>query len=174
MISVAIGIFGSLGLFLFGMKIMSEGLQRTTGSGLRHLLNTMTRNRFAGVFTGFLTTSIIQSSSATTVMLVGFVNAGLVSLRQAIGVIMGANIGTTVTFWLVSYLGFKFSVSSLALPAVGIGMGLLLFKRLGKEEWGTTLIGFGVLFLGLGFLKDSVPDLRSNPELFELASQRSR
>ncbi len=170
MISVAIGIFGSLGLFLFGMKVMSEGLQRTTGSGLRRLLNNMTRNRFAGLFTGFLTTSIIQSSSATTVMLVGFVNAGLVSLRQAIGVIMGANIGTTVTFWLVSYLGFKFSVSSLALPAVGIGMGLLLFKRLGKEEWGSTLIGFGILFLGLGFLKDSVPDLRSNPEVFDFVT----
>lgn len=149
---------------------MSEGLQRTTGSGLRQLLNTMTRNRFAGIFTGFLTTSIIQSSSATTVMLVGFVNAGLVQLRQAIGVIMGANIGTTVTFWLVSYLGFKFSVSTLALPAIGIGMALLLFKSLSKEEWGTTLVGFGVLFLGLGFLKDSVPDLRSNPELFDFVT----
>lgn len=149
---------------------MSEGLQRTSGSGLRQLLNKMTRNRFSGLMTGFITTTVIQSSSATTVMLVGFVNAGLVSLRQAIGVIMGANIGTTVTFWLVSYLGFKFSVSTLALPAVGIGMGLLLFKRLGKEEWGTTLIGFGILFLGLGFLKDSVPDLRSSPELFEFVT----
>lgn len=170
MISVAITIFGGLGLFLFGMKIMSEGLQRTTGSGLRQLLNTMTRNRFNGLLTGLLTTTIIQSSSATTVMLVGFVNAGLVNLRQAIGVIMGANIGTTVTFWLVSYLGFKFSVSALALPAIGIGMALLLAKRLGREEWGTTLIGFGVLFLGLGFLKDSVPDLRSNPELFDFVT----
>jgi len=149
---------------------MSEGLQRSTGSRLRQLLNNMTRNRIAGVFTGFLATSIIQSSSATTVMLVGFVNAGLVSLRQAAGVIMGANIGTTVTFWLVSYFGFKFSVSSLALPAVGIGMVLLLFKSLGKEEWGNTLIGFGLLFLGLGFLKDSVPDLRGNPEFFDFVT----
>ncbi|MEM6884370.1 MAG: Na/Pi cotransporter family protein [Verrucomicrobiota bacterium] len=170
MVFDAIAILGSLGLFLFGMKIMSEGLQRTTASRLRQSLHSMTRNRFAGVLTGFLTTSIIQSSSATTVMLVGFVNAGLVNLRQAIGVIMGANIGTTITIWLVSYLGFKFSITALALPAVGIGMALLLFKGLGKEEWGTTLIGFGILFLGLDFLKDSVPDLRSNPELFDFVT----
>lgn len=162
---------GSLGLFLYGMKVMSEGLQRSAGEGLRSILQSMTRNRFAGLATGFVTTSIVQSSSATTVMLVSFVNAGLVNLRQAIGVIMGANIGTTVTFWLVSYLGFKFSITSLALPAVGVGMVLLLFRQLRLTDVGATCVGFGLLFLGLGFLKDSVPDLRQHPEIFQFVQQ---
>jgi phosphate:Na+ symporter len=162
----AFTLIGSLGLFLYGMKVMSEGLQRSAGEGIRSILDLMTKNRFIGLLTGFVTTAVVQSSSATTVMLVGFVNAGLVNLRQAIGVIMGANIGTTVTFWIVSYLGFKFSVSALALPAIGVGMVLLLIRRLNSVDAGTTLIGFGLLFLGLGFLKDSVPDLRQYPEVF--------
>ncbi|MEO8350811.1 MAG: Na/Pi symporter, partial [Chthoniobacteraceae bacterium] len=157
-------ILGSLGLFLYGMKVMSEGLQRSAGERLRKILDSMTRNRFSGLMTGFLTTSVIQSSSATTVMLVGFVNAGLITLRQAIGVIMGANIGTTVTFWIVSFLGFKFSITGLALPSVGIGMVLLMFRRLKASDAGAALIGFGLLFLGLDFLKDSVPDLRQHTE----------
>jgi phosphate:Na+ symporter len=164
-------LIGSLGLFLYGMKVMSEGLQRSAGEGLRSILQSMTRNRFAGLFTGFVTTSVVQSSSATTVMLVGFVNAGLVNLRQAIGVIMGANIGTTVTFWLVSYLGFKFDVTSLALPAIGVGMVLLLVRKFRLTDVGATIVGFGLLFLGLGFLKDSVPDLRQHPEIFEFVQQ---
>ncbi len=159
-------LIGSLGLFLYGMKVMSEGLQRSAGERLRAILDSMTKNRFVGVVTGFATTTVVQSSSATTVMLVGFVNAGLVNLRQAIGVIMGANIGTTVTFWIVSYLGFKFSVTALALPAIGVGMVLLLIRRLNVADAGATLVGFGLLFLGLGFLKDSVPDLRQYPEIF--------
>ncbi len=162
---------GSLGLFLFGMKVMSEGLQRSAGEKLRHILQSMTRNRFVGLVTGFITTSVVQSSSATTVMLVGFVNAGLVNLRQAIGVIMGANIGTTVTFWIVSYLGFKFSVTSMALPAVGVGMMMLLAGRQRFSDVGSTLIGFGILFLGLDFLKDSVPELGQFPEYFEFVQQ---
>ena len=160
-------LIGALGLFLYGMKVMSEGLQRSAGEGLRSILQSMTRNRFTGLFTGFVTTSVVQSSSATTVMLVGFVNAGLVTLRQAIGVIMGANIGTTVTFWLVSYLGFKFSITSLSLPAIGVGMVLLLVRRFRLTDLGATIVGFGLLFLGLDFLKDSVPDLRQHPEIFE-------
>lgn len=162
---------GSLGLFLYGMKVMSEGLQRSAGERLRRILNAMTRNRVSGLLTGFLTTSVIQSSSATTVMLVGFVNAGLVTLRQAIGVIMGANIGTTVTFWIVSFLGFKFSITALALPAVGAGMFLLMVRRLNSADAGSALLGFGLLFLGLDFLKDSVPDVQQHTDALAFLSE---
>ena len=108
MISTLLNILGSLGVFLFGMKVMSEGIQKTAGSRLRDILAYMTQNRFAGVITGFITTCLVQSSSATTVMVVSFVNAGLLTLEQSIGIIMGANIGTTITGWLISILGFKF------------------------------------------------------------------
>ena len=114
MIFDALNILGSLGIFLFGMKVMSEGIQKTAGSRLRDILAYMTQNRFAGVFTGFITTCLVQSSSATTVMVVSFANAGLLSLVQSIGIIMGANIGTTITGWLVSILGFKFKIASIA------------------------------------------------------------
>src|SRR5690554_4568578 len=133
---------GSLGLFLYGMKIMSEGLQKLTGNKLRGILSAMTKNRVMGVFTGFAITAIIQSSSATTVMVVSFVNAGLLQLTQSIGVIMGANIGTTVTGWIVAILGFKVKMSALSLPAIGIGFTLFLFKKINKKDLGETLIGF--------------------------------
>ena len=160
-------VLGSLGVFLYGMRLMSEGLQQAAGSRLKRVLGYMTTNRFAGVLSGFGITAVIQSSSAATVMVVGFVDAGLLSLRQAIGVIMGANIGTTVTGWIVALLGFKFSITSAALPAIAVGMAILLIKKIDRDDLGEMLLGFGLLFLGLGLLKDSVPDIRENPQVLE-------
>ncbi|HJN68855.1 MAG: Na/Pi cotransporter family protein [Candidatus Marinimicrobia bacterium] len=161
MISTTFNILGSLGVFLFGMKVMSEGIQKTAGSRLRDILAYMTQNRFAGVFTGFLTTCLVQSSSATTVMTISFVNAGLLTLVQSIGIIMGANIGTTITGWMVSILGFKFSIISIALPSVGIGLPLIFSKITKRKNLGEIFVGFGLLFLGLKFLKQSVPEVDS-------------
>ncbi len=166
-------IAGSLGLFLFGMKIMSEGIQKAAGNRMKAILKFMTGNRFAAVFTGVAITAIIQSSSATTVMIVSFVNAGLMNLTQSIGVILGANIGTTVTGWLVALLGFKIKVSALAIPAIGIGFPFLFVKKLKHKDIGEVLIGFGLLFLGLSFLKDSVPDISQNPEALQFLTRFS-
>ncbi|MDR0628882.1 MAG: Na/Pi cotransporter family protein [Treponema sp.] len=154
-------IIGSLGLFLYGMKVMSDGIQHTAGPRLQQVLGFMTGNRVTAVLTGLVVTAIIQSSSATTVMVVSFVNAGLLTLTQAIGVIMGANIGTTITGWIVSLVGFTLSISSLALPAVGLGfvMRMLKWKH---RMLGEVLLGFGILFLGLDFLTQSMP--RISPE----------
>jgi phosphate:Na+ symporter len=167
MIYQSLQIIGSLGLFLFGMRTMSDGIQKVAGDRLQAILNYMTRNRAAAILTGFAITAIVQSSSATTVMVVSFVNAGLLQLVQAIGVIMGANIGTTVTGWIVAILGFKVKIDAMALPAIGIGFILLLSKKLGKQEHGEAIIGFGLLFLGLNFLKNSVPDIAAHPEMLE-------
>lgn len=164
-------ILGSLGLFLYGMKILSAGLQKTAGEKLQTILNFMTGNRVMAVLTGFLITLLVQSSSATTVMVVGFTNAGLLSLSQAIGVIMGANVGTTITGWIVALLGFKISVSSLAMPAIGIGFVIILLKKFEKPELGEIFLGFGLLFLGLQFLKESIPDIRSNLEVLNFLSR---
>ena len=166
MFSTLFEIFGSLGLFLYGMKVMSEGLQKVSGEGLRALIANMTRNRLSGIISGTLMTTLVQSSSATTVMIVSFVNAKLLTLRESIGMIMGANIGTTTTFWIVAILGFKFSLTSIALPCVGIGVAMIFFRTPKVRNTGEALIGFGILFLGLSFLKGSVPDVRANPELF--------
>ena len=164
-------LFGALGFFIYGMKIMSESIQRVAGSRMREILSSMTSNRFKGVLTGFLITSIVQSSSATTVLVVSFVNAGLLSLIEAIGVIMGANIGTTITAWLISIIGFKVKISAYALPIIAIGFPLIFFNRDKLKSWGEVLIGFALLFLGLEFLKDSVPDLQSNPEILIFLSK---
>ncbi len=158
-------LLGSLGIFLFGMKLMSESLQKVAGDKMRNILAAMTSNRVKGIFTGFLITAVIQSSSATTVMVVSFVNAGLLSLVESIGVIMGANIGTTVTAWLISILGFKVHMSTIAIPLIGIGFPLLFSKNTKRKSWGELIIGFSLLFIGLGYLKDSVPDIKSNPEV---------
>ncbi len=152
-------IVGSLGMFLFGMKIMSDGIQKAAGEKLHGILNFITNNRFASVFTGFLITAIIQSSSATTVMVVSFVNAGLLSLVQSIGVIMGANIGTTVTAWIVAYFGFKFKIAEIALPVIAVGIIFFFAKKWNKKSWGEAFIGFGILFLGLANLKNLVPQM---------------
>jgi phosphate:Na+ symporter len=167
MIVTTLSLLGSLGMFLFGMKTMSEALQKLSGEKLRGVMRTMTGNRFAGVGTGFLVTCLVQSSSASTVMMVSFVNAGLLTLVEAIGMIMGANIGTTTTFWLVSFFGFKFSISAIALPVMGIALPLLFARKTKLRDTGEFLMGFGLLFLGLMFLKDSVPDIKNNPEVLE-------
>lgn len=150
---------GSLGLFIFGMKIMSDGMQRTSGERLRKMLGSITSNRFKGILTGFSSTAIVQSSSVTTVMTVSIVNAGLINLRQAAGVMMGANIGTTITAWLVLLLGFKVSVSDYALVLIAIGAPLLFMAFRKSKDFANAIIGFALLFIGLQFLKDAVPDL---------------
>lgn len=159
-------LIGSLGVFLFGMKLMSEALQKVAGTRMRQILSAMTSNRVKGVLTGILITAIIQSSSATTVMVVSFVNAGLLNLIESIGVIMGANVGTTVTAWLISVLGFKVSMAEISLPLIGLSLPLLFSKKRSRKSWGELIIGFGLLFIGLEFLKDSMPNLQDNPEIF--------
>ncbi|MGE0078368.1 MAG: Na/Pi cotransporter family protein [Bacteroidales bacterium] len=161
-----LNLLGSLGLFLFGMKMMSESLQKVAGDKMRSILSSMTSNRFMGILTGLLVTMVIQSSSATTVMVVSFVNAGLLTLVQSIGVIMGANIGTTVTAWLISLLGFKFSIVLIAIPLIGLGFPLLFSKKTSLKSWGELVVGFSLLFIGLDFLKNSVPRIDQSPELF--------
>lgn len=152
-------LIGSLGMFIFGMKIMSEGLQQASGAQLRNMLGSITSNRVKGVFTGFGITSIVQSSSVTTVMTVSFVNAGLMTLRQSAGVMMGANIGTTITAWLILLFGFKVSLDSYALIFIAIGAPLMFFSRGKAKSWASVIIGFALLFMGLGELKDAVPSL---------------
>ena len=165
---------GSLGLFLFGMKIMSEGLQKLAGNKLRDILSAMTKNRILGVLTGILITALVQSSSATTVMVVSFVNAGLLSLAQSIGVIMGANIGTTVTAWMISLFGFgKFSISMLSIPLLGIGLPLIFSSNSKRKSMGEFIFGFAFLFMGLDFLKESMPDLQNNPEVLSFVQNFS-
>ena len=161
--SVIVGllqVLGALGVFLFGMKIMSEAVQRIAGKRMRQALSGLTGNRFSGIFTGFVTTTLVQSSSATTVLVVSFVNAGLLTLIQSIGVIMGANLGTTITAWIVAIVG-KFSVSSIALPMIGVGLPFVFIGKDKGKSWGEMLLGFGLVFFGLGLLKDSVPDVKS-------------
>ncbi|GHV73505.1 phosphate:sodium symporter [Spirochaetia bacterium] len=172
-ISMLFKIIGGLCLFLYGMKVMSDGIQQSAGTRMRHVLGFMTGNRLAAVITGCAVTAVIQSSSAATVMVVSFVNAGLLTLTQAIGVIMGANIGTTITAWVVSLVGFSLKISSLALPAVGIGfvMSMAKWKR---QDLGGVVLGFGLLFLGLDFLTKSMPDLSAHPLLLDRIAQISR
>lgn len=155
-----LSIIGALGFFIYGMKVMSEGIQKTAGESLRKILSAITSNRFSGIFTGFLTTSIIQSSSATTVMIVSFVNAGLLNLRQAIGVIMGANIGTTMTAWILVLLGFsKFSLATYSLPILAFAVPLMFMNRTQLKSMGEFFIGFALLFMGLSALKGEVKGL---------------
>lgn len=161
-------ILGGLGVFLFGLRIMSTGLQKMAGNRLRSILEGLTVNRFAGIVTGFLVTCAAQSSSATTVLVVSFANAGLLSLTQAMGLVMGANIGTTLTAWIVALFGFKMKISAFALPIIGIGFPLSLIGGRRSQHISEIMIGFGLLFLGLEFLKDGVPDLKNNPAVLDL------
>ena len=156
---------GSLGLFLYGMKIMSEGLQKLAGDRLRGILTAMTTNRLTGVLTGMSITALIQSSSATTVMVVSFVNAGLLTLSQSISVIMGANIGTTVTAWIISVFGFKVDMSVFALPFLALALPLIFSSKSARKSVGEFIFGFSFLFMGLALLKDNAPDLSRNPEM---------
>ncbi|EGV50483.1 Na/Pi cotransporter family protein [Candidatus Endoriftia persephone] len=158
-------LLGSLGLFLYGMTVMSDALLHLAGNRMRSILATTTSNRIFAVLTGFFITAVIQSSSATTLMVVSFVNASLLTLTEAVGVIMGANIGTTVTAWLISILGFKVKISAIAIPLIGAGFLLSLSQHKTNKNWGRFIIGFALLFIGLQFLKDSVPDIRNHPEV---------
>jgi len=160
-------IIGALAFFIYGMKMMSEGIQRAAGSQLRNILRNMTKNRFLGVFTGFLTTALVQSSSATTVMTVSFVNAGLLTLAESAGIMMGANVGTTITGWVISLLGLKLKLSAYSIPLFAIGVPMLFSKRGRLKYWGEFIVGFAILFLGLSYLKEAVPDLKGNPEVLD-------
>ena len=153
-------ILGGLGIFLFGMRVMSEGIQKVAGEGMRRIMATMTQNRFFGLATGLLVTCLVQSSSATTVMVVSFVNAQLLTLMESIGVIMGANLGTTLTGWIIATIG-KFSLSKIALPIIGIGLPLVFMSKPKFKHTGEFLVGFGLLFFGLSELKNAVPDVKS-------------
>lgn len=153
-------LLGSLGLFMYGMKIMSEGLEKFAGDRLRNILAAMTKNRVMGVLTGISVTALIQSSSATTVMVISFVNAGLMTLTQAIGVIMGANVGTTVTAWIISAIGFKVNVAAFALPLLAIGIPLVFSGNSQRKSIGEFVFGFSFLFMGLSFLQESAENLQ--------------
>ena len=166
-------LIGALGFFIYGMKVMSEGIQKVAGGKMRSILSSITSNRIKGVLTGFSITALVQSSSATTVLVVSFVNAGLLSLTESIGVIMGANIGTTITAWLISIVGFKVKIASYALPIIAIGFPMMFFSKEKIKFWGEVLIGFALLFMGLALLKDSVPDIKSNPEILSFVSSWS-
>lgn len=164
-------LLGSVGLFLYGMKVMSEGLQKAAGDRLRNILSAMTRNRFTGTLTGFAITALIQSSSASTVMVVSFVNAGLMTLAQSMAVIMGANVGTTFTAWVISLFGFKVNMSAFVLPLFCLSIPLLFSKKSRTKSMGEFLVGFSFLFMSLDLISKYVPDLQSNPEMFAFLQQ---
>ena len=160
-------LIGAVGMFLYGMKLMSEGLQKAAGNKLRDILALMTNNKFLGALTGIFITALVQSSSATTTMIVSFVNAGLISLQQSMAVIFGANVGTTFTAWIISLFGFKVDIATFAVPLFAFGVPLLFMKKSVYTNWGEFLIGFALLFLGLDYLNHSVPDLQANPVVFD-------
>lgn len=164
-------LIGAVGLFLYGMKLMSEALQKVAGAKMRSIFAAMTSNRFLGVLTGLLVSATIQSSSATILMVVSFVNAGLVSLIESIGVIMGANVGTTLTGWLISLFGFRFNFTDYALPLMAVGFPLVFSKVQRHKSWGEAIIGFSILFVSLDFIKTTVPDINNNPELLSFLSE---
>lgn len=162
---------GSLGIFIYGMKVFSDGLQKVAGNKLRSILKGMTSTRFRGLLTGFTATTITQSSSTTTVMVVSFVNAGLITFVESTGVIMGANIGTTVTAWMISIFGFKMQITPVAIMLIGIFFPFMFFGRERLRNLAEAMIGFGILFIGLDFIKNSVPNIQDNPEMFMFLDQ---
>lgn len=165
-----ISLLGSVCLFLYGMKVMSEGLQKVAGDRLRTILGAMTRNRFAGVLTGILITALIQSSSASTVMVVSFVNAGLMSLAQSMAVIFGANVGTTVTTWIISAFSFEVNISDYSILLLAVGVPMLFMKKGFYKSLGEFLIGFCFLFMGLDLISHYVPNLQENPGMLRFLS----
>ena len=162
-----LALLGAVCLFLYGMKVMSEGLQKAAGDRLRSILSAMTRNRITGLMTGMLITMLIQSSSASTVMVVSFVNAGLMSLEQSMAVILGANMGSTFTSWIVSIFGFKVDMTLICLPLLAVGVPMLFFRKSSTKSIGEFVIGFVFLFMGLAAISQNVPDLSKSPEIFE-------
>ena len=165
-----ISLLGSVCLFLYGMKVMSEGLQKVAGDRLRNILGIMTKNRVMGVITGILITALIQSSSASTVMVVSFVNAGLMSLAQSMAVIFGANVGTTVTTWIISAFSFEVNISDYSIILLAVGVPMLFMKKSTYKSLGEFIIGFVFLFMGLDLISQYVPDLKSNPEMLQFLS----
>ena len=161
-----IRILGSLALFLYGMKLMSDGIQKLAGEKMRYILSSMTKNRFLNIISGLLITNIVQSSTATTVMVVSFVNVGLLGLSQAFGVIMGSNIGATSTAWVISLFGLKYNISIISLPLIGIAFPFLFSKRTKLNYTAESIIGFALLFMGLDFITNAVPDLKNNTDVF--------
>ncbi len=166
-------ILGSIGLFLYGMKLMSEALQKVAGEGLRKILASMTSSSIKGVLSGLLITAIIQASSATTVMLVSFVNAGLITLTESLGVMMGATIGTTIKIWFLTLLGVKFNLTTLMLPLIALSLPLMFSKHKNRKSWGEFIIGFAILFLGIGFLINAFPDIQSDPGIYNFIAKFS-
>lgn len=164
-------LIGALGIFIYGMKVFSDGLQKVAGSKLRSILKGMTSTRFRGILTGFSTTAITQSSSTTTVMVVSFVNAGLITFLESTGVIMGANIGTTVTSWIISVFGFKMQITPVAMIMIGVFFPFMFFGRERLRNLAESMIGFGILFIGLDFIKNGVPNIQQNPEMFQFLNQ---
>ena len=165
-----ISLLGAVCLFLYGMKVMSEGLQKVAGDRLRNILGVMTKNRVTGVLTGLVITALIQSSSASTVMVVSFVNAGLMSLAQSMAVIFGANVGTTVTTWIISAFSFEVNISDYSILLLAIGVPMLFMKKSTYKSLGEFLIGFCFLFMGLDLISKYVPDLQSNPEMLQFVT----
>lgn len=165
-----ISLLGAVCLFLYGMKVMSEGLQKVAGDRLRNILGIMTRNRVTGVLTGIVITALIQSSSASTVMVVSFVNAGLMSLAQSMAVIFGANVGTTVTTWIISAFSFEINISDYSILLLAAGVPMLFMKKGTYKSFGEFLIGFCFLFMGLDLISKYVPDLQSNPEMLRFVT----
>ncbi len=166
-----ISLLGSVCLFLYGMKVMSEGLQKVAGDRLRNILGIMTKNRVMGVLTGIIITALIQSSSASTVMVVSFVNAGLMSLAQSMAVIFGANVGTTVTTWIISAFSFEVNISDYSILLLAIGVPMLFMKKSTYKSFGEFIIGFVFLFMGLDLISQYVPDLKGNPEMLQFLSR---
>ena len=164
-------LLGAVGIFLYGMTLMSEGLQKAAGNGLRNILGAMTRNRFTGALTGFSITALIQSSSASTVMVVSFVSAGLMTLAQSVAVIMGANVGTTATAWIITLFGFKVDIGAFAIPLIAFCIPLLFSSHSRRKSIGEIILGFALLFIGLDWIEANVPDLKSSPEIFGFLTQ---
>lgn len=164
-------LLGAVGIFLYGMTLMSDGLQKAAGNGLRNILGAMTRNRFTGALTGFSITALIQSSSASTVMVVSFVSAGLMTLAQSVPVIMGANVGTTATTWIITLFGFKVDIGAFAVPLIAFCIPLLFSSRSRRKSIGEIILGFALLFIGLDWIEANVPDLKSSPEIFGFLTQ---
>ncbi len=164
-------LLGAVGLFLYGMTLMSEGLQKAAGNGLRNILGAMTRNRFTGALTGFSITALIQSSSASTVMVVSFVSAGLMTLAQSVAVIMGANVGTTATAWIITLFGFKVDIGAYAIPIIAFCIPLLFSSHSRRKSIGEIILGFAMLFIGLDWIEANVPDLKASPEIFGFLTQ---
>lgn len=164
-------LLGAVGIFLYGMTLMSEGLQKAAGNGLRNILGAMTRNRFTGALTGFSITALIQSSSASTVMVVSFVSAGLMTLAQSVAVIMGANVGTTATAWIITLFGFKVDIGAFAVPIIAFCIPLLFSSNSRRKSIGEIVLGFALLFIGLDWIEANVPDLKSSPEIFGFLTQ---